>query len=442
MAESARQKAARKKREYQFRDRPSPAEKRRAKKKKTVTQPSKPKVSQPAPKKELTAFEKLAQKRGVDLPAEQARATRQILSGQAIGGTTQATLNRQRVIKQSERQQTLSIANQSLVQLGQIPGKDTKLGSERRSWIDKAFGAIQDYLNVNTVYSETGDYPLFSNAGIRLDVAIIGGVGVGGVTSTAVSQLSKIGTIGLPVITAGVSRGFAGPGIAGAVAGGTAATIATNTATKAATASWLTSLGFTGAAAGLLLTSVGSYPFAGFIKEEALQTISFGLKVALENGDWEGAARAIALTEEILNPGMSDRIKAGIPFANILDQLDNFFEAARVKLAIDKKLFADLQTRETEDERWARIKKEEDDAMRAYKIWSLEQQKRFNDNEREARAQQRNEDAAFWAKESEKQRKLDEADRKAQADFWFEYRKRIAELSADSRPSRLNFGLL
>ena len=94
-------------------------------------------------------------------------------------------------------------------------------------------------------------------------------------------------------------------------------------------------LGLTIAASGLALSSIGTYPFAGFIKEEALQTLSIGFFTAEKNNDIGGMELAIQETEEILNaaPSIIDKV----PFANVVKQLNSFFKAAKTKLEIDKR---------------------------------------------------------------------------------------------------------
>ena len=115
---------------------------------------------------------------------------------------------------------------------------------------------------------------------------------------------------------------------------------ATNEKTLRKTATWITRLGrklkSPTIVAGALIGAIGSYPFAGFIKEEALQTLGFGINAAKEGGDLEGEQAAIDLQEEILDPGLWTDITNKIPYANVLGQLNKFYEAARQKLEIDK----------------------------------------------------------------------------------------------------------
>ena len=67
---------------------------------------------------------------------------------------------------------------------------------------------------------------------------------------------------------------------------------------------------------GTLLTIIGTYPFAGFIKEEALQTLSFAAKTAQANSDAEGFRIALEETERLLDPTAWNKLINTIPFVN------------------------------------------------------------------------------------------------------------------------------
>jgi len=254
-------------------------------------------------------------------------------------------------------------------------------------------------------------------------------------TTTAVQTAAQVGTNTIPTST---------------LTGGTAQTIAVNSATTAKTASWLgraaSTLKNPQFVVGSLMASIGSYPFAGFIKEEALQTLGFATKAALDNDDIAGAEEALALQDEVLDPGMWEQIKQGIPFVNVLNSLDSFYEAAKIKNSVDRKIIADrkqqVETGETEDERWARVREEQAAQERANIDYYNSERRKLLRWENEAAADKRNADAAFWRKEREKQRKLEEEDRIAIAEFWEAYRKESQKAREDARPSKLNFGLL
>lgn len=250
---------------------------------------------------------------------------------------------------------------------------------------------------------------------------------------TAVSVLNKIGSIGISL------RGR-----------GTVRLISTNTKTLKATESWLG--GFASQVknptlvVGALIGAIGSYPFAGFIKEEALQTLSFALKGAIDNNDLEGAERALEETRDVLDPTVWDNILGKIPYVNVVNELKKFYDAARTKVSIDEKIVEDLKTQletgETDDDKRARAREEEAAQDRAAIDYYNEERKKMLRWEEEAADRDMREDAAFWAREREKQRKKEAEDRQAIADFWAAYRKEAQTFSSDNRPSNLNFGLL
>ncbi len=195
-----------------------------------------------------------------------------------------------------------------------------------------------------------------------------------------------------------------------------------------------------------LIGAIGSYPFAGFIKEEALQTLSFGAKSAIENGDIEGAESALDQQRETLDPTMWDEIMGKIPYANVLNELKNFYDSAQTKLKIDEKIIEDMkiqqETGETDDEKWERVRQQEAEQEIAAIDYYNSERKKLLEWEREAKINARNEDAAFWRKERENQSKKEAEDRKAIADFWQAYKKEMQKIAENNRPSNLNFGLL
>lgn len=124
---------------------------------------------------------------------------------------------------------------------------------------------------------------------------------------------------------------------------GTAERFAVNGKATAQTTTWIGKLAQhlqnPTAIAGTLVATIGSYPFAGFIKEEALQTLDFAGKAAKDAGNLEGEEVALQTKADLLDPGLWDSIMAKIPYANILNQLSKFYDAARKKLIIDAKDF-------------------------------------------------------------------------------------------------------
>lgn len=93
-------------------------------------------------------------------------------------------------------------------------------------------------------------------------------------------------------------------------------------------------------AAGLLISAIGSYPFAGFIKEEALQTLSLGFNSAKDDLNIEGMRQSLELQKEILEG--RHKVLSKIPYANTWAELQSFYDAAQIKMEIDEQTFLQL----------------------------------------------------------------------------------------------------
>tara|TARA_Y100000310_G_C20701853_1_gene830738 strand:+ start:8850 stop:10013 length:1164 start_codon:yes stop_codon:yes gene_type:complete len=106
--------------------------------------------------------------------------------------------------------------------------------------------------------------------------------------------------------------------------GATASRFANNRKSQGLSSSILSKGGMSLAAASLAVGAIGSYPFAGFIKEEAVQTLSVAIFKAVDAGDLDGAEELTEQVDEIINMDTTD-----IPYANVLQNLNVFFEAAR-----------------------------------------------------------------------------------------------------------------
>lgn len=269
-------------------------------------------------------------------------------------------------------------------------------------------------------------------------------LGIGSdVLGSAAARFASLGSL-KTLASVGVGIGVIGGGLALLGIGGAAATTgATGTAKSAAlTSGALAKLGLSTAAVGTLITAIGSYPFAGFIKEEALQTIDFGVTTALKSGDVEAAEQALALQEEILNPSVWSELFQKIPFANVLTNLESFYDAARIKATINRRLIDNMKEGGTPEEQRENERQQEQEDYQANIDYYNEKRREMVLWEQEAERAQREEEARFWRKEREAQRQKEAEDREAIANFWFEYRKNLQKLSEENRPSNLNFGIL
>jgi len=166
-----------------------------------------------------------------------------------------------------------------------------------------------------------------------------------------------MGPVAIPNVKSLKTTGILAGTLVALTAGGTAAAgtigrFVTNAASLTATKSWVQSLatGLKNPAvlASTVVAAIGSYPFAGFIKEEALQTLSMGVKTAVQNNDLEGAELALREQDELLDPGLWDGIINKIPFANVINNLKDFYDAASVKQSIDQDI-VDRMKRERDE---------------------------------------------------------------------------------------------
>lgn len=193
-----------------------------------------------------------------------------------------------------------------------------------------------------------------------------------------------------------------------------------------------------------MIGAIGSYPFSMFIQEEAIQTLGFALSLALKNGNKEAYDVVSQQMKDMLSA--RDDIINMIPYANSINSLNGYFDAAETYVNVNDEIaednFIQAETGETDADKWARVREKE-------KQTDLEVIDYYNDQrrimvafEREAEVQARNDDAAFWRKQREDQSKKEAEDREATAKFWEAYRKRSLEIAESNRPSNLNFGLL
>ena len=150
------------------------------------------------------------------------------------------------------------------------------------------------------------------------------------------------------------------------------ARFATNPKTIGSSTSMIAKLGLTLGAASLFVGAVGSYPFAGFIKEEALQTLNIGIFKAVDSGDFEGADKLIGEVDEILEAQSS--ILSKIPYVNVLSALRKFFDAA-AETNEEWKRIIEIRSAEAAGEQeteFAKERRESDEAARQRKLEAME----------------------------------------------------------------------
>ena len=407
-------------------------------------------------------FKALAKSRGVNLSAEEARATQQIKSGQTIRGTSKASQVGMRYASMRESQ----LSKEKNVANTYISSANTR---------NEAAAQMQ-----SSAFNKNGVEQTRVTAGVPSGRSRAENEALG--LSTTPSTVDKIETalgveslggqhylaaLGLlpamsaiSTITKTISN-VAGTGSLSHLARSTASKFATNGATKKliSSAAGKITLGTTWKVAGavtlglfiaekILTLTLGGKNFGEFVgMEEASQTVNIAGRDALMNGDFEGYQIAADARDEVLRePTFWENLKSYIPFVNMEQKLDDYREAAITagavydKIAEDKRVAA--ETGETEADTWARAKDEQAIQEKALIDYYNEQRKLLVQWEREASKDARNDDAKFWADQRDAEREKEEADRIAIAKFWEEYRRQLLKLQEASRPSNLKFGLL
>ncbi len=195
---------------------------------------------------------------------------------------------------------------------------------------------------------------------------------IGKSAKTGVEKLFKIGSKAAPV----------------------AARYATNVKSISTSTSMLTKVGLGVSAAALTVGAIGSYPFAAFIKEEAIQTLSIPVMKAVGVGDLDTAERQIEAIDEILNAQGS--IMSKIPYANVLESLGKFFEAASTSNEAWKNVIQTMRDQEAPDDKWERIYAEQDARRIAQREDDEEYWEGVQESQATAREEGREEDAQYW----------------------------------------------
>ncbi len=414
-----------------------------------------------------SAFEKLAAGRGVDLEAEKKRAKAQLKGGRTIQGTAKA--NDKSILSKigdflSKDVEGLPAGTaKGAAPIGGITGIKgaavgaAKIGREGIEAIAKAKATFKkaraagDSIETALQAGRLAADKVKQAAAVSREMAAQIKAAKE-VASTVVSKLKRIGTTG-KTATAPTN------------------TVATNTKTLEQTSSWLGKIVKKHKKkinTGLILAAIGSYPFSMYVKSEALQAIKGTYTGAMIGGDMEQAQLAIDERNDILDPSVWEDILSIIPIANTVKQLKDYFDTAKVAVAIDQTLLDNeierIENGETDQQYWDRVRADEAAQDKASVDYFNEQalithqlkieadkaadkvkSEQIREGRGEARAEEikaRNEDAAFWARERAKIRQEEAKDRKAIADFWAAYRKEAYKIQQDSRPSNLNFGLL
>jgi len=94
----------------------------------------------------------------------------------------------------------------------------------------------------------------------------------------------------------------------------------------------------------IIASVLGSWGFAEFLMEEAVQVTDQAIYAASQAKNWEAEAKALAKKKEILDRDAWETIIMGIPAVNVVAAAWKYFEAARMKYEIDFNLWKDKAT--------------------------------------------------------------------------------------------------
>ena len=205
--------------------------------------------------------------------------------------------------------------------------------------------------------------------------------------------------------------------------GVTAARFGTNVKSVALTKSLISKIG--GASA--LIAIIGSYPFAGFIKEESLQTLSFGVLSAKNSGNLEGEQEAIDEVNKILDPAAWEKLIAAVPFANVVKQLVSFYKAAATKNALDQESLdkrreaAQLEEDTGETPFQAERRLSDEQARERELGYREEDEKYFEDKREEAKQrteEERSESEDYYKKAGEERKATEELEKQTESEYY------------------------
>ena len=184
--------------------------------------------------------------------------------------------------------------------------------------------------------------------------------------------------------------------------------------------------------------------------EEAPQTLDFGFFSAsqINNETLRNEAMDMILVaqDELRSPEFQDGIRSKVPYVSMKTGLDAFWDSFEIKAEVNKMVAEDLKQQssagENNQEFWARINSEKVIAQDLERQKNLEQEQLLTDLWNEAKALNREADAAMYKKNMEDRSKQEEKDRIATGDYWTEYNKVMLKVKANTAPSNLKFGLL
>ncbi len=181
----------------------------------------------------------------------------------------------------------------------------------------------QNFLARSEGLSTFEELPLYQQ--FLADVAVTGGAG---------SALRGVGALRNVVGRAGAQQEAALIGKAVKPAKSAAGRFASNPKTQLKTGKMLLKRGVQAGVVAIIAGTIGTYPFAGFIKEEALQTLGLKTNSLREAGLFDEAEEFIKQREDVHKVGYEDFV----PYLNVLNNLKDYFKADVAAIEADRKL--------------------------------------------------------------------------------------------------------
>lgn len=376
----------------------------------------------PATPRAGAAFERLAASRGVDLGAEQARATGQAERGETIGPGTSST------------------GGQSLVSLGQVPtGKNGSIIDLIKTDLAKGRAAIEGVAAGEDPFRE-----LIQSGQLEMSMAlsVLGGGGLitqilkgSKIGGSVLERVGQVGITNLPRILANTATGKIVMGALGKVFS-------------------IKALVYGGAWASAVF--LGKWGQAEAPEPLNIVLNKYTIPDAIRTGDWSLVEEQQASRDELLDLEKWEEILLWSPFSPFVG-IPNKIEGS-IKGAVAQDQVIDDKRRQQEegltDEDMYRQSREERAANeQAITDYNNEQrlitEQAIQDLRREEsiasdarRLTQVRKEIKLWEARDARAREQEEKDRIALADFWLEYHKQLQTINDNNRPSNLNFGLL
>jgi hypothetical protein len=409
-----------------------------------------------APAAALTPFEKLAAERGVDLPAEQARANSQLQTGQAVGGTSPSTILNQSKKPATTAAPILSSTDKLNLAANPLGTQQNYIPPERQPWLQQKLQQIKE--NSNKPIIGLDGTPLHLKELSPWDALAI--MPTGSIVKGAKLERGGVGLYsrelpGLAKLTPGIDTGVAANTLNNKIVKSAAAKIATSVNWKV-----LGSIGLAVWVAEKIIAGVyGGRNMGEFVGTEEIGGLSsFVAWQALEAGDYEAYDKAATARDEILaNKTYWENFQSYIPELNFANGLENYRSKGVVLAKIQDEIKEDKQlaeaNKETPEQYWERVNAKEkqdyqdniDYHTQAAKDLALYESQLIQKGQAATRTAEKKfyeEQARFFAEQRDLERQKEEEDRLAIAEFWINYRKLQQQAADDTRASNLSFGLL